>query len=301
VPAALRAIRAGDTPEDLEMLFEDSALGVVASCLRSTIMAGPLQRLAIADFSQIEARVLAWLAGQQDALDVFHQGKDIYIATANRLGSDNRAFGKVCVLALGYGMGHEKFRATSLTYGLVLDEYEAAAAVTLWRGLNNRIVNLWWESHKALLRALRGRPGTMERVGYVTFINQPRALLARLPSGRHLVYRHPRIELNERGYEEFTYMGSLGGNWTRLRAWPGKIVENLTQAVARDVMVEAMLKLKDLPLIATIHDELIAEVDEDDADQTLARMLAAMRLTPAWASGLPVDAAGFVVKRYQKG
>jgi len=564
VPAALRAIRAGATPEDLEMLFEDSALGVVASCLRSTIMAGPLQRLAIADFSQIEARVLAWLAGQRDALDVFHQGKDIYIETANRLGSDNRALGKVCVLALGYGMGHEKFQATALTYGVVLNEYEAITAVAAWRQLNNRIVNLWWESHKALMRVLRAGTGAVEQIGYITFSYRPGALLARLPSGRHLVYRHPKIEVNEKGYDEFTYMGSLGGGWVRLRAWPGKTCiaagtlvltdqgwvpiqwlsranliwdgiswvrhagvvfngtadcvcldgvlmtpdhrvltiegwrhaelsagfdrhpvtlpdrtrtprlqtatwqyttttvgmasplrlwknffdrtnrvrkrseilwlsnpsnplsssqytryveapgicglafderslpasysssmgairwsrdsglsrvanlfrcvlarygaelstgskhrsgrqrqrvftgklrlenlqgaeqqsaaasqavydivdagprhrfvvagqtgplivhncENLTQAVARDVMVEAMLKLKDLPLIATIHDELIAEVDEDDADQTLARMLAAMRLTPAWASGLPVDAAGFVVKRYQKG
>ena len=302
VPAALRAIRAGATPEDLEMLFEDSALGVVASCLRSTIMAGPLQRLAIADFSQIEARVLAWLAGQQDTLDVFRRGEDIYIATANKIGSTNRLLGKVLSLACGFGMGHEKFRATSLTYGLVLDEAEAAAAVTLWRGLNSRIVNYWWETHKALLRVLRAGPGATERDRLCARSSTvPGAVLARLPSGRHLVYRHPQIELNERGYEEFTYMGSLGGNWTRLRAWPGKIVENLTQAVARDVMVEAMLKLKDLPLIATIHDELIAEVDEDEADQTLARMLAAMRLTPAWASGLPVDAAGFVVKRYQKG
>ena len=96
-------------------------------------------------------------------------------------------------------------------------------------------------------------------------------------------------------------MGSLGGNWTRLRAWAGRTVENVTQAVARDVMVEAMLKLRDLPLIATIHDELIAEVPEDEADAVLARMLAAMRRTPSWAPGLPVDAAGFIVKRYQKG
>jgi DNA polymerase len=141
----------------------------------------------------------------------------------------------------------------------------------------------------------------MERVGCITFIQQPRAILARLPSGRHLVYRHPKIELNDRGYLEFTYMGSLGGGWVRLRAWPGKVVENLTQAVARDVMVEAMLGLQDLPLIATIHDELIAEVAEDEADRTLDCMLTTMRRTPAWAAGLPVDAAGFVVRRYQKG
>ena len=96
-------------------------------------------------------------------------------------------------------------------------------------------------------------------------------------------------------------MGSLGGGWIRLRAWPGKTVENITQAVARDVMVEAMLQLKDLPLIATIHDELIAELHQDEADRTLERMLQTMRLTPSWASGLTIDAAGFIVRRYQKG
>jgi DNA polymerase len=301
VPAALRVIRAGAAPEDLELLFEDSALGVIASCLRSTIKAKPGARLAIADFSQIEARVLAWLAGQQDVLDVFTAGEDIYVATAARLGSTNRAFGKVLVLSCGYGLGAVRFQQTALGYGVVLDEDEAAAAVRAWREVNHHIVTLWWESHRAVMRILRAGPGAAERIGYVTFIHRPGALLARLPSGRHLVYRHPRIEQNERGYDELTYMGSLGGNWTRLRSWCGKLVENLCQAVARDVMVEAMLRLGDLPLIATIHDELIAEVPEGTADSTLARMLAAMRQTPAWAPGLPVDAAGFVVGRYQKG
>ena len=125
--------------------------------------------------------------------------------------------------------------------------------------------------------------------------------MIRLPSGRHLVYRHPRIEQNGKGFDEFTYLGSLGGNWIRLRAWPGKTVENITQAVARDVLVEAMLTLNGIPLIATIHDELIAEVPERDAEATLDRMLRIMRLTPYWARGLPVDAAGFIVQRYQKG
>jgi DNA polymerase len=301
VPAALRVIRAGAAPEDLELLFEDSALGVIASCLRSTITAGSSQRLAIADFSQIEARVLAWLAGQQDALDVFRAGKDIYVSTAAKIGSSNRTLGKLLTLSCGFGMGHLKFQATALTYGVVLSETEAEAAVRAWREVNHHIVTLWWESHRALLRVLRAGPGAQEQVSQITFIHRPRALLARLPSGRHLVYRHPRIELNEHGYDEVTYMGSLGGNWTRLRAWAGRTVENVTQAVARDVMVEAMLHLGDLPLIATIHDELITEVAEDEADSTLDRMLAAMRQTPSWASGLPVDAAGFVVSRYQKG
>jgi len=301
VPGAIALVANGATPDDLDMLFEDSALGVIASCLRSTISAGPLHRLAIADFSQIEARVLAWLAGQEDALDVFRTGKDIYTETANAIGSKSRQLGKVLVLACGFGMGHERFRETALGYGLTLDPAEAAAAVTAWRGLNSRVVHMWWETHKALLRCLRRGPGAVDSFGKITFLYKGAALLARLPSGRHLVYRRPRIELNDNGYEEFVYKGSLGGNWTWLRCWPGKIVENVTQAVARDVMAEAMLQLRNLPLIATVHDELIAEVPRDDADQVLDRMLTVMRQTPSWAPGLPVDANGFVVSRYMKG
>jgi DNA polymerase len=301
VPAALRLVRAGICPEDLDLLFEDSALGVVASCLRSTIIAGPLHRLAIADLSQIEARVLAWLAGQDDSLDVFRRGDDIYVATAAGIGSSNRQLGKVLVLACGFGMGHERFRETALGYDVVLSADEAHDAVSSWRAVNHRIVTFWWETHRALMRCVQAGPGAVERSGYVEISHRPGAVLIRLPSGRHLVYRHPRIEQNGFGYDEFTYMGSLGGGWIRLRAWPGRTAENITQAVARDVLAEAMLRLQDLPLIATVHDELIAEVAEDVAGPTLDRMLAAMRRTPAWAPGLPVDAAGFITRRYQKG
>ncbi len=301
VPSALAVIRAGADPQDLEMLFEDSCLGIVASCMRSTIVAGPGKRLVIADLAQIEARVLAWLAGQNDALAVFSQGKDIYVETARAIGSANRNLGKVLVLACGFGMGHVRFRQTALTYGVVLDEDEAADAVRAWREVNHRIVDLWWAGHRALMRVMRAGPGARERVGFCTIIYRPGALLIRLPSRRHLVYRHPRIEQNGMGFDEFTYMGSLGGGWIRLRAWPGKIAENVTQAVARDVMVEAMLKLGKVPLVATIHDELIAEVPEGEADGVLATMLTIMRQSPVWAPGLPVDAVGFIVKRYQKG
>lgn len=301
VGAALRVIRSGAPAPDLDLLFEDSALGVIASCLRSTITAPVGRKLVVADFAQIEARVLAWLAGQHDMLAVFARGEDVYSATAHGIGSPVRQLGKVLILAAGYGMGHVRFRETALSYDLELSEDEALAAVTAWRALNQHIVTLWWDSHRALMRVLRAGPGAAEALGFVTFIHRRGALLIRLPSGRHLVYRHPRIDQNGKGFDEFTYLGSLGGNWIRLRAWPGKTVENITQAVARDVMAESMLTLVDTPLIATIHDELIAEVPEDAAERTLDRMLEVMRRTPVWAKGLPMNAAGFIVQRYQKG
>ncbi len=301
VGMALRLIRAGAPPEDLNLLFEDSAMGVVASCLRSCIIARPGRKLVVVDLSQIEARVLAWLAGQQDALAVFRRGDDIYIATARAIGSLSRQLGKVLVLACGFGMGPFRFQQTALQFDLVLSLDEAEAAVGAWRHLNHRIVNFWWDCYRALLRVTRSTPGTTERVGPITFIRRADALLIRLPSGRHLVYRRPRVENDGLNLDQFTYMGTLGGNWIRLRAWPGKIVENITQAVARDVLVEAMLDLWDEYIIATIHDELIVEVVAPLADAVLDRMLLVMRRTPAWSPGLPVDAAGFVVQRYHKG
>jgi DNA polymerase len=198
-------------------------------------------------------------------------------------------------------MGAARFQQTALSYDVVLSEIQAMDAVAAWRALNSHIVTLWWDSHRTLLRVLRAGPGASEKSGFLTFIHRPNALLIRMPSGRHLVYRHPRIEQNDKGFDEFTYMGSLGGNWIRLRSYPGKVAENVTQAVARDVMVEAMLVLAGQPLIATIHDELIAEVPETDAEPTLDLMLKVMRRTPAWAPGLPINAAGFIVRRYQKG
>jgi DNA polymerase len=301
VPEALGCIAAGADARDLDMLFSDSPLGVVASCLRSTIVAGPGNRLCLADFSQIEARVLAWLAGQEDSLEIFRSGKDIYTETARAIGSSHRQLGKVLVLACGFGMSWVKFTGTARGYGVILTEVEANAAVMAWRAVNWKIVQLWWETHKALLRVTAGGPGTMERCGKCSFIRRADAVLVRLPSGRHLVYRQPKIEENPQGHPEFVYMGGFGGHWAEIRMWPGKLVENITQAVARDIMCDAILSLPDVPLVGTVHDELVAETAEADADETLDRMLSVMRRSPAWAAGLPVNAAGLVTRRYAKG
>lgn len=303
VPAAITAIRAGTPAAELEKTHKESALGIVASCLRSAIVAAPGYRLVIADFAQIEARVLAWLAGQLDALEVFRSGEDIYTHTAARIGSSSRQLGKVTCLAAGFGMGAAKFRDTAASYRVELDEDAAVQVIQAWRRANQEIVNYWYDSHNALIRAMRN-PGSYERCRGTVFQRRQKMLLARLPSGRHLVYRYPRLD--ETGWGgakprvEFSYMGNIGSTWTRLRAWPGKIVENLTQAVARDVMADAMLSLASAPLVATVHDELIAEVPEGDAETTLDSMLGAMRASPAWAPSMPVDAAGVISQRYMK-
>lgn len=305
VPGAVALIESGCDAEALDMLFEDTAMGVLASCLRATIEAAPGHVLVAADLSQIEARVLAWLAGQNDALAVFARGDDVYSYTAAKIGSPSRQLGKVLVLACGFGMGASRFQDTARGYGLELSEIEAEDAVRAWRKLNGKIVSSWWQNHEVVMRVVHGRVGATERWGRITYTRRDAELLARLPSGRALVYREPRVERHpDHGHDELTYMGAQqGGNWARLRSWPGKLVENLVQAIARDVMAEALVRMdsKGVPLIATIHDELVAEVEQARGPQVLAWMLWALRQTVKWAPTLPVSAAGFVDRRYKKG
>lgn len=304
VNAALTALLRQDaTVEDLSLLFGDSPMGVLASCLRSTIQARPGHKLVVVDLSQIEARVLAWLAGQDNVLRVFARGDDIYVATSRQVGSHSRQLGKVLVLACGFGMGATKFKETAAGFGLDLTLDAATRLVRRWRTANKRIEDFWWNCHRTLIRVMQH--GGAAPVGRCVFARRQHMLTVRLPSGRHLVYRNPRIEQHpEHQHNEFTYMGPAAGGsgWVRLRSWPGKLVENIVQAVARDVMADALVELDALgvPLIATVHDELIAEVLEPDAERVYRQMLATMATTPCWAQGLPMGAAGFIATRYQK-
>jgi DNA polymerase len=304
VPTALISVMDPETTaQDLELLYEDSAMGVVASCVRSTIQARPGYRLVILDYSQIEARVLAWIAGEQASLDCFARGDDIYEDTARRVGSPSRQLGKVLVLACGYGMGALKFQLTAAGFGVALDLPECEAMVMAWRAVNKRIVRFWWEGHKALLRITRAVPGSVISFEKLVFKRKRDAVLVQLPSGRHLVYRAAHISReNDHGHDEFCYMGSPGGGWVHQRSWPGKIAENIVQAIARDVLAEAMITLHQLgvPLVATVHDELIAEVPASEADATFDLMQRTMQTPPPWALDLPMDAAGFIAVRYHK-
>lgn len=304
VDAAVFAILRRDaTPEDLDMLFEDTPLGVIASCLRSTIQAPDGHRLVVMDFSQIEARVLAWLADEQASLDCFRRGDDIYVETANRIGSTSRQLGKVLVLACGFGMGPYRFQQTAAGYGLTLTTFDCEDLVYRWREANANIVQFWWDCERAVHTVCQAPIGTAVKVGKITYIRRPNALLCRLPSGRHLVYRRPTIQWNpENMRRQYCYFGSFGGNWVQQRAWPGKLVENVTQAAARDVLAGAMVELyhRGVPLVATVHDELIAEVPQIEAEHTFTLMQQVMRRTPDWAPGLPMDANGFIAQRYAK-
>lgn len=306
VAKAVDTILAGADAEAIDLLFADKPMGVIASCLRSTLVAAPNHLLFAADLSQIEARVIAWLAGQEDVLDVFRRGEDIYVYAANKVGSNDRQYGKVQVLALGFGMGPPKFQTTAATYGIKLSAREAEDGVRAWRENNPNIVQFWWDCGDAAMEIAKGEARV--DVGRVCFQRVKKHMLIRLPSGRHLVYRNIRVE-EDNGRPSVVYDGvnQYTKKWGACRTYGGKIVENITQAVARDVMRDAMLNFDELAkqqdlgrLILSVHDEVIGEVGYARADAALQTMLNVMRETPLWAPGLPVNAEGWVGPRYRK-
>jgi DNA polymerase len=314
VPRAIQAILNGATHEQIELLF-GPAMGVISSLLRSCIVPRPGRKFAVADFSQIEARVVAWLAGQTDILQVFASGKDVYIYTAAKVkgvpestidkDSPLRQLGKVLVLACGFGMSGPKFKDTAETYGVMLTSTEAIDAVKLWRNANSKIVDFWWACDRAAKTVL-AQPNQVIDVGPVRFGMWGPHMVIRLPSGRPLVYRNAMLQPSKDrpGTDEITYMGinQYTRQWTRLRTYGGKLVENITQAVARDVMRDAMLECdrRNIPVRLTVHDELITEPLASAADATLTDVLAIMHWPPKWAAGLPVAGDGWVGDRYKK-
>lgn len=310
IEAAIQAVLNGMDVGLVEAFF-GPALGVVSSALRGCLVAAPGKRLVVADFSQIEARVVAWLAGQQDILDVFSAndaglGEDVYVYTARQNGSSDRQLGKVLVLACGFGMSAPKFQTTARTYKVFLSDAQADAAVKGWRRANAKIVQLWYDCDRAARSVIESAAqGNSEQiqVGPVTFGMWRGHLLIRLPSGRKLVYRDAKVEPGRFGMS-ITYMGvdQYTRQWKRQHTYGGKLVENITQAVARDVMAEATLtaETRGIDVELLVHDEMVAEAPAATADDVLRDLLAIMKQAPAWAPGLPMHGAGWVGDRYKK-
>lgn len=306
VELAIDEITLGAGVETLSLFF-GRPLDVVSSSLRGCLIAEAGHELAVCDFSQIEARVVAWLGGQQDILDVFASGEDVYVYTAAKIGSGDRQLGKVAVLGLGFGMGAAKFVDAAAVYGIKLTEDRAQEVVSQWREANDRIAKLWWDCDRAARDVVDGKKATV-RVGKLTFSMGTGLLdgcmLLTLPSGRPLVYRNARIEAKD-GKLSITYDGvdQYTRKWTAIRTYGGKLVENATQAVARDLMALAMVRMEreGISLIATIHDEVIAEAPAGSGARVYNHMKQIMSEPPAWASGLPLGGAGFVGARYKKG
>ena len=296
-------VRKGDY-DTLQMLY-DSVPDVLSELIRTAFVPYDGGKFIVADFSAIEARVIAWLAGEQWRLDVFKNGGDIYCASASQMfhvpvvkhgiNGHLRQKGKIAELALGYGGSVGALKAMgALEMGL--SEAELKPLVDAWRSSNPNIVRLWWEVDEAVKETISDKAAS-ETHG-IRFEYESGFLFITLPSGRRLAYVKPRIEENRFGGESVTYEG-VGGTkkWERLESYGPKFVENIVQAVSRDILCHAMKTLRCCSIVAHVHDELIIEAD---TAVSLDAVCEQMSRTPPWAKGLILRADGYETQFYKK-
>ena len=306
-----RAVVAEGDGETLEMLY-DSVQDTLSQLIRTAFVAPRDYTLAVADYSAIEARVLAWLAGEQWRLEVFQTHGKIYEASASAMfgvpiweitkGSPLRQKGKVAELALGYQGGPAALVAMgALSMGLT--EEELPAIVSAWRSANESITYFWAELQNAAIRAI-DRGTTVKLRRGLAFCMDAEGLTVQLPSGRKLMYRDAHIGTNRYGSRSIAYWGyeQTGKKWAKMETYGGKLAENITQAVARDCLAEAMVRLSEegFSIVGHVHDEIIAEVPAQRAEEELARACALMGEGLKWAKGLPLRADGYLTPYYRK-
>lgn len=327
--------------ESFKLIYPDVSSALSAS-LRGLIIPHPGYRFLVADFSQMEARVLAWLAGQQDVLDLFAAGEDLYCYAASDIygreitkdDKDERQVGKVAVLALGYGGGINAFAEMAATYNVNLrpvfepiwqlsthqerENAEKAYMLYLkrktenpvskevafvsdiikqrWRIGNDKIAAYWKDLEHAVVEAMKtGKPVAVGASPVTWFINKE-FLFCKLPGGRFLAYPYPRLTENSRGGISISYISATKG---RIGTYGGKLAENLTQAVQRDLLAEALIRLEDkYPVAFHVHDEMISEMP--DGEGSLDEFMDIIREVPQWAKGIPIDVTGWEGSRYGK-
>ena len=296
-------VRAGDY-DAVRMLY-DSTPDVLSQLIRTAFVARHGCTFFVADFSAIEARVIAWLAGEDWRQQVFAEGKDIYCASASQMfgvpvekhgiNGHLRQKGKIAELALGYGGSVGALKAMG-AIEMGLQEEELKPLVDAWRTSNPMIVKLWWAIDDAVMTAIRMKSST-ETHG-IRFTCQSGMLFITLPSGRQLSYVKPRIGENQFGNPAATYMGlSAARQWDRLESYGPKFVENIVQAISRDILCYAMQTLRHCFIVAHVHDELIIEADPR---MSLEAVCEQMGRTPPWAPGLQLRADGYATDFYKK-
>jgi len=284
---------------------------VLKSMLRPALIPADGKSFAVFDYAQIEARVTPWLSMKgEETLDVFREGRDIYVAVASRMFNvaetavtdEQRQLGKVAVLACGFGGGVGAFSAMGRVYGVHMPEHEAKRTVDLWRRANPWAVPFWSDLEQAYTRAIR-RPGEVFTAGRVQYMMQGEHLWYALPSGRVLCYPYARIEEDGVSYAKASWKPAADAKeWPRARLWKGLACENIVQATANDILREALRRMDaaGIEVVLHVHDEIVAEVDTDKSEELAAAMRAVMVTPPAWAEGLPLGASGKVLARYGK-
>jgi DNA polymerase len=337
--------RSGITYKDVEVMFSilddkarldlfyGPAMDAISDCLRGMLIAAEGNELVACDFSAIEARVLAWLAGQESILEIFrthgkiyeHAAAGIYHVSLDEVTKDQRLRGKVSVLALGYQGGLGAFQSMARNYNVHVSNEEAEEIKKAWRAANQHIVRYWYDLEEAVLGAMRS--GGVHYAGpvgrAVKFRKSGSFLWALLPSGRALCYPYPELRMVMTPWgeekEQLTFMTVVDmtqkkklkilpdpnakGKWQRVSTYGGSLAENITQAIARDLLADAMrfIEAEGIEIIFHVHDEAVVEVKKFRATYALERMEAIMSETPLWAKGLPLAAEGWHGQRYRKG
>lgn len=296
-------VRSGNY-EALEMLYEDIP-DTLSQLIRTAFVPVEGKEFIVADFSAIEARVIAWFAGESWRSEVFANGGDIYCASASQMfgvpvekhgvNGHLRQKGKIAELALGYGGSVGALKSMgALDMGLT--EEELPGLVTAWRQANPKIVRFWWDVDTAVKNAIKQK--TVQTTHGIQFSCRSGMLFISLPSGRVLSYVKPRMGENKFGGESVTYEG-VGGTkkWERLESYGPKFVENIVQATSRDILMYAMQTLRNCSIVAHVHDEVIIEADSEMSLESVCEQMARV---PKWAEGLLLRADGYKCMFYKK-
>ena len=299
--------------QSLELCFGNVA-DTLSQLIRTALIAPEGKTLAVCDFSAIEARVLAWLAGEEWVLDTFRQGGDIYCATASQMfhvpvekhgrNAELRQKGKIAVLALGYGGGVGALDAMG-GQRLGMSEDEEAETVKRWRAANPAIVAFWKAVEANAINVLTYEGYESDPSLPVSFRKAPdgTTLLCRLPSGRDIAWPQAQPTVNRFGSTSIKYRGvdQQTQTWTWLETYGGKLTENITQAVARDCLAAAMTVVsRKYPIVFHVHDELICEVPEAEAEKALAWIQNVFTYNLDWNAGLPLSGSGYTTPYYRK-
>lgn len=322
IDSILDALEAyGESAGEYIRLFHGPPLARVADCLRGLLCAAPRYQLFAGDFANIEGRVLAWLAGESWKLKAFADfdagtGHDLYLLAASRIyhkpvesftkKSPERMIGKVSELALGYQGGCGAFQSMASAYGLKISDAEADGIKVAWRDANPHIKQYWYDVERAAVQAIE-HSGVVTTVGpvhaRVAFRVSGSFLWCALPSGRALCYPYPRLvdyesEWGPKKEIHYKSVDTYSRQWGNSTTYGGKLVENITQAVARDVLADAIVRLDAAGwnIILHVHDEIVSEMTAGD----LTAYCALMKQSPVWAQGLPIAVEGWTGHRYRK-
>jgi len=290
--------------ECMSMLYDDIP-DVLSQLIRTAFIPKNEKKFIVADFAAIEARVIAWLAGEKWRLDVFENGGDIYCASAsqmfgvpvekNGVNGHLRQKGKIAELALGYGGSVGALKSMGAV-DMGIPEDELKPIVEAWRKANPNITKLWWNVDSAVKKAVKDKASS--EVRGIKFFYKSGMLFITLPSGRNLAYVKPRMGINKFGSESVTYEGvGATKKWERLESYGPKFVENIVQAISRDILMYAMKTLKEYAIVAHVHDEVIIEADKETSLETVCKL---MGKTPPWAKGLLLRADGYECEFYKK-